>query len=111
MVREQPAVAQLVDRRRVDGDEQLGDVARLRERQHADVDPLEVEQHPREDLRLGRVGQQARLELRWILLLVARAGPAAEEIAREQRAAVERVDDEILRIRQGAPGWTPQEEM
>ena len=111
MVRQQSAVAQLVDRRRIHGDEQLGDVARLRERQHPHVGPLEIDQHPRQDLRLGRVGQQARLVPRRIFLVFARTGLVPKQLPREHRAAVERVDDEILGVSQASSGRTPKQKV
>ena len=70
VIGEQAAIAQLVDRRRVDGEQQLGDVARLREREHPHVDALQVQQHAREDLRLGGVRQQPRFDPRRVAEIV-----------------------------------------
>ena len=83
VIGEQAAIAQLVVGGRVDGQQQLGHVARLREGVHPDVHALQVQQHPREDLRLVRVGEQTRLELGHIVILIAIGTRVAAEQIRQ----------------------------
>jgi hypothetical protein len=58
VIREQPPIAQFIQRRRIDRQQQLGDIPRLRKRVHADVGALQIQQHARQDLRLGGMRQQ-----------------------------------------------------
>ena len=115
VIREQSAIAELVDCRRIGGEEQLGDVSRLRKRVHPHVHALQVQQHARENLRLGRMAQQMHLDERFVLVVIVADRVAAQQLAAcllgQQRAAVERIDDQILRERQAAAGRTAQEKM
>src|SRR5258708_6112505 len=104
MIGEQATVAKLGDGGRVDREHKLSDVARLRERMHPHVYPLQVQQHPHEDLRLGGVSQHVGIEHRVV------TGVAPKQLAagvlRQQSAAVERVDDEIFRVLKATAGRT-----
>src|SRR5258708_23445348 len=57
VVREQAAIAQFGECRRIDREEQIGNRARLRERAHAHVEALQVDEHPNDDV-LARGGAE-----------------------------------------------------
>ncbi len=59
VIGEEAAVAEFDDRGRVDREEQARDEPRLRERSHAHVEPLEVDEHADDDL-LPRGGLEQR---------------------------------------------------
>ena len=54
VIGQQAAVPQLAEGRWRDGQQQFGDVARLRKRAHVHVDALQIEQHAHDDLRARR---------------------------------------------------------
>ena len=92
VIGEKAAVAQLAERRRRERHEQLGDGARLRKRAHVHVDALQVEQHPDDDLRRAWRARSSDL-LNAILAADVLLQQHAAVVLREQRAAVERIDD------------------
>ena len=66
VIGEEAAVAQLDDCGRVDGQEQARDEACLRKGSHPDVEPLEVDEHPHDDLVSRRRLEQRVVESRGI---------------------------------------------
>ena len=92
VIREQSAIAQLAQRRRRQRQQQLGDVARLRKRAHVDVDALQVEQHPHDDLLPRGRRQQRSAERDLAADVLLQQQPAV--VLRQQRAGVERIDDQ-----------------
>ena len=70
VIGEQAAIAQLGQRRRIDGEQQLRDEARLRERAHPHVEPLQIHQRAHDDLRARRRLEQPVVELRVAAVLL-----------------------------------------
>ena len=96
MVGEQTAIAQLVNRGRVDREHQLGDIARLRKGMHPYVDALQVEQHSRQDLRFRGMAEQMRLERLVFVIVGMSPQQLATRVFGEERTAVKGVNDQIF---------------
>ena len=62
MIGEQASIPELIGGGRIDCEQELRHIARLRKRVHQDVDPLQVQQHAHEDLRFGGPPQQVRFQ-------------------------------------------------
>ena len=92
VIGEQPAIAQLGHGGRIDRQQKIGHEARLRKRSHPHVEPLQVDEHAHDDLVPRRRLQQVVIERRLLADMLPQHLPAVD--LRQQRPAVERIDDE-----------------
>ena len=86
---------------RIDRQQQLGHVPRLRKRVQPHVDALQVQQHARQHLRLGRRRQQRRIERRFVADMTLQQ-PAAVVLG-QPRAAMKRIEDERREAHEEVP--------
>ena len=92
VIRKQAAIAEFGNRGRVDAQQQPRDETRLRKRSHAHVEPLQVDEHPHDDLMPRRWFEQRSIEGGGVADVLAQQ-LAAVDLGKE-RALVERVDDQ-----------------